>query len=36
MFALKAELKYRPILVIGTMFLTVVFYIGFIIRTMEM
>lgn len=33
---MKAELKYRPYLVIGIALFVSVFYLGFIIRTSEM
>jgi voltage-gated potassium channel len=34
-FALKAELKFRPYLVISIIMVVTIFYIGFIIRTSE-
>jgi len=34
-FALKAELKYRPYIMIGVIMTVTIFYIGFIIRTSE-
>lgn len=34
-FALKAELKYRPYIMIGAIMTVTIFYIGFIIRTSE-
>ena len=36
MFAIKADLKYRPFYVIGIIMIVSIFYLGFIIRTAEM
>jgi len=35
-FAVKAELKYRPFIVISIVMVVSVFYLGFIIRTAEL
>ena len=35
-FAIKSELKKRPLIVLGFMMMVVILYLGFAIRTFEM